>query len=63
VRLSKQEIRRRIYTSGVKVRGYQVHHDMEGEAIVCHVPSVSIAQTIVKALRDRAMEEHANGNG
>lgn len=49
-----REINSRIYLSGMKPNGYTVHHDIDGEAIICEVPSVAIGNTIVKALRLRA---------
>lgn len=51
--MTQSEIRRAIYLSGLKSTGYEVHHNISGEAIVCFVPSVSIGNLIVNALRAR----------
>lgn len=51
--MNKREIRRAIYLSGTGGR-YQVVHRMPGEEIVCYVPSVSVGNAIVRALRERA---------
>jgi len=32
---------------------FQVHHDIPGEAIVCHVSTAGIGHAIVRALRQR----------
>lgn len=52
---TKLEIKRRIYLSGLKP-DYEVHHHMPGEEIVCYVSSVDIGNTIVRALRERALK-------
>lgn len=53
--MNQREIRSAVYLSGLKPVGYTVHHDVPGESIICHVPSVSIGNAIVRALRTRAM--------
>jgi hypothetical protein len=52
-RASQREIKRLIYLSGIG-GDYQVHHNIPGEAIICHVPNVSLGNVIVRALRRRA---------
>ncbi len=51
--MTNREIREAIRLTGL-FRNYQVHHDIPGEAIVCHVPSTDIGDVIVRALRARA---------
>jgi len=51
--MTGREIRAAIYLSGVG-GDYQVHHDIEGQAIVCHVPTARIGNAIVRALRELA---------
>lgn len=57
--MTQHEIRACIYLSGIKPAGYTVHHDIPGEAIICEVPSVSIGNAIVRALRERAVAKEA----
>lgn len=52
-RLGRDDIVRAVHVIATPRGGYAVHHDVEGEAIVCEVPSLEIARCIVKALRDR----------
>jgi len=51
--MTKRQIAGAIYLSGVN-GNYQVHHNIPGQAIVCHVPSVAIGNAIVRALRQLA---------
>lgn len=55
--MTQREINRAIYLSGQKFTGYTVHHNVEGESIVCQVASVDIGNTIVRALRERQKGE------
>lgn len=54
---ASRDLKRAIYLSGLKGsgNGYTVHHDIPGEAIICSVPTVSVGNAIVRALRARAM--------
>lgn len=47
-----------IYLTG-QGNDFQVHHDISGEAIVCHVPSADIGHTVVRALRQRQRDATA----
>lgn len=51
--INRREIRKRIIAVAIPRGGFKVKHDIPGEAIVCEVPTLSIAGTIVKALRER----------
>jgi hypothetical protein len=53
--MTKRDINRAIYLSGIG-GNYQVHHNIPGQAIACHVPSVRIGNTLVRALRALAIE-------
>ena len=50
--LNRREINRRIIAVA-RPHGFKVKHDIPGEAIVCEVPTLSLAGCIVKALRAR----------
>jgi hypothetical protein len=50
--MNQRQIKQAIYLSGTR-GDYQVHHEIEGEAIICRVPSVAIGNAIVQALRER----------
>lgn len=54
--MTRAEIKKRIYLTGMKPT-YQVHCNMPGSAIVCHVPSTKIGNAIVRALRELAETE------
>lgn len=51
-----ERIRKAIYVTGHKGRGYDVQHNLPGVACVISVPKVHIANTIVRALRSRATQ-------
>lgn len=51
--MTRREINAAIRLTGI-AGDYQVHHDMPGEAIVCHVSQASVGHAIVRALRERA---------
>lgn len=61
--MNQRDINRSIYLSGIKSTGYTVHHAIDGESIICVVPSVSIGNAIVRALRDRARQVGVRSNG
>lgn len=54
--MTKREIRKRIYLTGIN-GNYEVRHNIPGSIIVCHVPSVKIGNAIVRALRELAEKE------
>lgn len=51
--MNQRDIRSAIYLSGIKPIGYVVHHDIPGEVMALNVPSVSVGNAIVRALRNR----------
>jgi len=58
--VSKREIANRIKLCGI-AGDYRVVHDIPGQAILCYVSSVKIGNAIVRALRELASKESANG--
>lgn len=53
--INKREVRKRICITPVRGDGgYQVHHDMPDEHILCFVPTLELASVISRALRERA---------
>lgn len=54
--MNQRSIKKAIYLSGIKPAGYTVHHAIDGEWFQAAVPSVSIGNAIVRALRDRARQ-------
>lgn len=54
--MNKAQIKKAIFLTGTG-GSYQVRHDIPGQSIVCHVPSVRIGNAIVAALRIEA-ESH-----
>lgn len=61
--MNQRGIKQAIYLSGIKSTGYTVHHAIDGESIICVVPSVSIGNAIVRALRERARQVGVRSNG
>lgn len=61
-RMSAREIRAAIYLSGLN-GDYQVHHNIQGEAIMCHVSQAAIGHAIVNGLRERQYEKIRNRRG
>jgi hypothetical protein len=57
--MNQRSIKQAIYLSGIKSTGYTVHHAIDGEVFYCVVPSVSIGNAIVRALRERARSNDA----
>lgn len=55
---TERDIRSAIYLCGIR-GSYDVHHDIPGEAIVCHVSSVDVGNAIIRALRARQSERIA----
>jgi len=60
-RMTRKELVKLIVAAPSGSGGYRIRHDLPGEAIVCEVPTLEMAGTIVAALRERALKRMAAG--
>lgn len=54
--MTKAEITKAIYLTGTG-GDYRVQHNIPGQAIICHVPTVEVGNAIVRALRELASKK------